>query len=119
MKERRKVAIPHKKSAEILSKKSHAESIGQLANIGGVVYRVIGLYEDQGNQSSVASIPFSTLQTIYNKGNKFNNTTFTTENLTGEGTNKIFEKEYRKVITADHRFDLEGESTIWVWNRFT
>ena len=119
VKERRKVIILHKKSAEILFKKSHTEPVGQFVNVGGVAYRVAGLYEDQGAQSSVAFIPFSTLQTIYNKGDKLNNIIFTTKNLTSEEANKTFEKEYRKVIAANHRFDPEDEGAIWIWNRFT
>ena len=119
VKERRKVIILHKKSAEILFKKSHTEPVGRFVNVGGVAYRVAGLYEDQGDQSSVAFIPFSTLQTIYNKGDKLNNIIFTTKNLTSEEANKTFEKEYRKVIAATHRFDPEDEGAIWIWNRFT
>lgn len=119
VKERRKVIILHKKSAEILFKKSHTEPVGQFVNVGGVAYRVAGLYEDQGDQSSVAFIPFSTLQTIYNKGDKLNNIIFTTKNLTSEEANKTFEKEYRKVIAANHRFDPEDEGAIWIWNHFT
>ena len=119
IKERRKVIILHKKSAEILFGKSHTEPVGRFVNAGGVAYQVAGLYEDQGDQSSVAFIPFSTLQTIYNKGDKLNNIIFTTKNLTSEETNEAFEKEYRKVIAANHRFDPEDEGAIWIWNRFT
>ena len=36
-------------------------------------------------------VPFSTLQTIYNKGDKLNNIIFTTKNLTSEEANKTFE----------------------------
>lgn len=79
IKERRKVIILHKKSAEILFGKSHTEPVGRFVNAGGVAYQVAGLYEDQGDQSSVAFIPFSTLQTIYNKGDKLNNIIFTTK----------------------------------------
>ena len=119
IKERRKVIILHKKSAEILFGKSHTEPVGRFVNAGGVAYQVAGLYEDQGDQSSVAFIPFSTLQTIYNKGDKLNNIIFTTKNLTSEEANEAFEKEYRKVIAANHRFDPEDEGAIWIWNRFT
>ena len=117
IKERRKVIILHKKSAEILFGKSHTEPVGRFVNAGGVAYQVAGLYEDQGDQSSVAFIPFSTLQTIYNKGDKLNN--IITKNLTSEEANEAFEKEYRKVIAANHRFDPEDEGAIWIWNRFT
>ena len=109
MKERRKVIILHKKSAEILFGKSRTEPVGQFVNAGGVAYRVVGLYEDQGDQSSLAFIPFSTMQTIYNKGDKLNNIIFTTKNLTSEAANETFEKEYRKVIAANHRFNPEDE----------
>ena len=119
VKERRKVIILHKKSAEILFGKSRTEPVGRFVNAGGVAYRVVGLYEDQGDQSSLAFIPFSTMQTIYNKGDKLNNIIFTTKNLTSEAANETFEKEYRKVIAATHRFDPEDEGAIWIWNRFT
>lgn len=109
MKERRKVIILHKKSAEILFGKSHTEPVGQFVNAGGVAYQVAGLYEDQGDQSSMAFIPFSTMQIIYNKGDKLNNIIFTTKNLTSEEANEAFEKEYRRVIAANHRFDPEDE----------
>lgn len=119
IKERRKVIILHKKSAEILFGKSHTDPIGQFVNAGGVAYQVAGLYDDQGDQSSSAYIPFTTLQTIYNKGNKLNNIIFTTKGLTNEASNEAFEKEYRKAIAANHRFDPEDNSAIWIWNRFT
>ena len=102
VKERRKVIILHKKSAEILFGKSRTEPVGRFVNAGGVAF-----------------IPFSTMQTIYNKGDKLNNIIFTTKNLTSEAANETFEKEYRKVIAANHRFDPEDEGAIWIWNRFT
>lgn len=117
--ERRKVIILHNKSAEILFGKSHTEPIGQFVNAGGVVYQVVGLYKDQGDQSSTAYIPFSTLQTIYNKGDKLNNIIFTTKNLTSIESNEAFEKRYRKAIAGNHRFDPTDEGAIWIWNRFT
>ena len=62
---------------------------------------------------------FSTLQTIYNKGDKLNNIIFTTKNLHSIESNEAFEKEYRKAIATNHRFDPTDESAIWIWNRFT
>lgn len=119
IKERRKTIILHKKSAETLFGKSHTEPVGQFVNAGGVVYQVAGIYEDQGDQSSVAFIPFSTLQSIYNKGERLNTIIFTTKNLTSIEDNEAFEKEYRKVIGANHRFDPTDNGAIWIWNRFT
>ena len=120
LKERRKVIILHKKSAEILFNKTHTNPLGQFVNANGVAYQVIGIYNDQGDQgSSDAYIPFSTLQTIYNKGDKLNNIIFTTKNLNSIEGNDAFEAEYRKVLAANHRFDPTDNSAIWIWNRMT
>ena len=118
--ERRKVMVLHRKSAEVLFGKAHVEPLGKFVNAGGVAYQVVGLYDDEGNsEPSTAFIPFSTLQTIYNKGNKLNNIVFTTKGLDTEEANEAFEADYRKVIGANHRFDPTDDGAIWVWNRFT
>lgn len=120
LRERRKVAVLHTKTAEILFNKSKTEPIGQFVNSGGVAYQVVGLYTDQGDRaSSDAYIPFTTLQTIYNKGDKLNNIIFTTKNLETKKSNEAFEKRYRKVLAANHRFDPEDDGAIWIWNRLT
>lgn len=120
MKERRKVIVLHKKSAEILFGKTHDEPIGQFVNAGEVAYRVVGLYEDSGDrESNEAYIPFTTLQLIYNKGDKLDNLIFTTKNLNSIEANNAFDDEYRKAIAANHRFDPTDTSAIWIWNRFT
>lgn len=117
--ERRKVIILHKKTAEILFKDAE-KAIGKFVNAGGVAYHVTGLFADQGDRDArEAYIPFSTLQLIYNKGDKLNNITFTTRGLDTEEINKTFEQEYRKVLGAHHRFDPTDDSAIWIWNRFT
>ena len=85
-----------------------------------VVYQVVGLYNDKGDSGdSDAYIPFSTLQTIYNKGDKLNNLIMTTKNLETIEANEKFETYYRKVLGANHRFDPTDHSAIWIWNRFT
>lgn len=120
LKERRKVIILHKKTAEILFDKTHTEPIGLFVNANGIAYQVVGIYNDQGDrEASEAYIPFSTLQTIYNKGEQLNNIIFTTKNMETIESNEAFEKNYRKVIGANHRFDPKDDGAIWIWNRFT
>ena len=120
IKERRKVIILHRKSADVLFGKAHVDPIGQFVNAGGVSYQVAGIYGDDGSsEPSSAFIPFSTLQTIYNKGNKLNSIAFTTKGLDSEESNEQFEEDYRRVIASNHRFDPTDDGAIWVWNRFT
>lgn len=64
-------------------------------------------------------IPFSTLQIVYNKGDKLNNLLFTIKDLDTEEANEAFEADYRAVIGAHQRFDKTDEGALWIWNRFT
>lgn len=118
--ERRKVIVLHRKTAEILFDATHTNPIGQFVNAGNVVYQVVGIYTDKGDSGdSDAYIPFSTLQTIYDKGDKLDNLIMTTKNLNTIAANEQFEAHFRKVIGANHRFDPTDSGAIWIWNRFT
>ena len=120
IRERRKSIILHRKSADVLFDKTHTDPLGKFVNAGGVAYQVVGIYDDEGSsEPSSAFIPFTTLQTIYNKGNDVNSIIFTTKGLTTEESNEQFEADYRRVIGANHRFDPTDEGAIWLWNRFT
>ena len=120
IRERRKSIVLHRKSADVLFGKTHTDPLGKFVNAGGVAYQVVGIYDDEGSsEPNSAFIPFSTLQTIYNKGNDLNSIIFTTKGLTTEESNEQFEADYRRVIGANHRFDPTDEGAIWLWNRFT
>ena len=120
IRERRKSIVLHRKSADVLFGKTHTDPLGKFVNAGGVAYQVVGIYDDEGSsEPNSAFIPFSTLQTIYNKGNDLNSIIFTTKGLTTEESNEQFEADYRRVIGANHRFDPTDDGAIWLWNRFT
>lgn len=120
IRERRKVIIIHEKAAEILFPGKPESAIGQFVNAGKVAYQIVGFYNDPYDQDTrYAYIPFTTLQTIYNKGNRLNNISFTTKGLETLEDNEAFESEYRKVIGNNRRFDPNDRSAIWIWNRFT
>lgn len=70
IKEKRKVILLHEKTVEMLFGKKDANVIGKYVNASGLAYQVIGVYTDMGNYSPSAYIPFTTLQLIYNKGDK-------------------------------------------------
>ena len=103
----------------MLFKKDADKAIGKFVNANGVVYQVVGLFTDKGSFQPNAFIPFTTLQLIYNKGDKLNNLIFMTQGLDTEEKNEIFEKEYRKAIGVHHRFTADDKGAIWMWNRFT
>lgn len=117
LKERRKVIVLNKKTTELLFGKK--DPMGKFVLANGIAYKVVGLYSDQGDSDSREGyIPFTTLQLIYNKGDKLNNLFFTTKNLTTEEANEEFIANFRKTINANHRVDPTDNGALWVWNRF-
>ena len=118
--ERRKGIVLHERTAEILFSPSHTEPLGQFVKAGNVVYQVVGIYSDQGNdQNSPAYIPLSTLQLIYGKGTSLNRIVTTTQGLDTEESTETFEKDYRKALSAIHDFDPDDQSAVYIRNRFT
>ena len=117
--ENRKIAVINERSVKSLFKHG-AKPIGKMLNMGGVMFRVVGIYKDKGNSSGQdVYIPFSTLQLVYNKGDKLNNILMTIKDLDTKEANEAFEKDYRTAIAAHQRFDKTDEGAIWMWNRFT
>ena len=99
IKEKRKVILLHEKTVEMLFGKKDANVIGKYVNASGLAYQVVGVYTDMGNYSPSAYIPFTTLQLIYNKGDKLETLVFLTQNLSTEKANEDFEKQYRQALS--------------------
>lgn len=115
----RKVAVINKRSVATLFKKGQS-ALGQMLNMGGVMFRVVGVYEDRGNESGQdVFVPFTTLQTIYSKGDDVGSLLFTVKGLDTPEENEAFEEKYRSAIAAHQRFDATDRNAIWIWNRFT
>ncbi len=114
----RKVIVINERSRKVIFPKNDA--LGKDIKVGDVMYHVVGVYKDRGNeQNSTAYIPFTTAKAIYAKGDTIDNLILTTKGLNTEKANNDFEKSYRKVIAEHHKFDPDDKSGIWIWNRFT
>ncbi|MGP1624007.1 ABC transporter permease [Bacteroides heparinolyticus] len=119
IREKRKVTILNERSVKTLFKHG-AKPLGKMLNMGGVMFQVVGVYKDKGNSGGQdVFVPFSTLQTVYNKGDKLNNILMSIKDLNTEEENKVFEADYRAAIGAHQRFDKTDDGAIWIWNRFT
>lgn len=117
--EKRKVAVINERSVKSLFKHG-ATPLGKMLNMGGVMFQVVGVYKDKGNTGGQdVYIPFSTLQLVYNKGDKLNNILMTIKDLNTVEENEAFEADYRTAIGAHQRFDKTDDGAIWIWNRFT
>ncbi|MBO7601651.1 MAG: ABC transporter permease [Bacteroidaceae bacterium] len=118
IRERRKIIVLHKNTAELLFK--HTKPMGKYVKAGNTNYQVAGIYNDQGNdQNAPAYIPFTTLQQIFNKGNHVNLIVATTEGLDTQEKSDVFETEYRKKLAGIHDFDPNDKSALYISNRLT
>lgn len=62
---------------------------------------------------------FTTLRTMYNRGDDVGNIEFTFHGLQTEQNNENFEKQYKARLNKNHRAAPDDEEAVWVWNRFT
>lgn len=118
MEGKRKSIVLHSKTADVLYGKA-ADAVGQTLRCGSMVYEVVGVYSDDNSIGSPnAYIPFSTLQLIYQKGDRVDNITISTKGLDSEKANNDFEASYRKAMGRKHSFHSDDLSAIWINNRF-
>lgn len=120
IRDRRKVLVIAENQAKELVPHNPRSLLGQNIKVGNMTFTVIGIeQEDQSRMSTDVHVPFTTLQTIYNRGNSVGRIAFTFHGLETEAENEAFEKQYRATINRQHRAAPDDEEAIWIWNRFT
>ena len=120
IRDRRKVVVMPENQARELLPNAPQRLIGKMVKVGDIAFTVVGLeQEDKSRMSTEAIVPFTTLQTIYNRGNDVGRINFTFHGLDTEADNEAFEERYRATINRNHRAAPDDEEAIWVWNRFT
>lgn len=111
----RKVIVLSPRMAEVLFPKGNA--LGQYVKAGGLMWQVIGIYNDDDKSSNApAYIPFTTARTLYNKGYGFSSFSFTLQGVVSQEANEQFEKNFRAVMARLHRFDPTDTNAIGLWN---
>ena len=120
IRDQRKVLIISENQARELIPGNPRSLLGKVVKVGEMAYTVAGIEkEDKSRMSTEITVPFSTLQTIYNRGNHVGRITFTFHGLETEADNEAFEKRYRATINRQHLAAPDDEDAIWIWNRFT
>ena len=116
---RKVVVMPESAAENLLKRGTGTETlIGQYINVGNLAFKVVGITKSdrmRGNNQLYA--PFTTVKTVYGKGEEVGTISFTTKGLTTEKANEAFEKQYKSAINLRHRASPDDERAIWVWNR--
>ena len=116
----RKVLVISDDHAKELQPRNIASLIGKHVKLGDLSFQIIGIYKnDQSGMNMDFYSPFTTVRTIYGRGDKADNIIFSFKGLKTEQDNEAFEKKYRARINANHSAAPDDENAIWIWNRFT
>ena len=118
MKERRKVIALWQTQAKELAH-DYLSLVGRDVKVGDLVFKVIGIVkDDKQQQNNDAFIPYTTLKTIYAKGDEAGNIQFEIKGLVTEEQNKEFERNYRAHLNIQHDAAPDDESAVYIWNRY-
>lgn len=118
MKEQRKNVVLSRSQAKELYK-DYRSLVGKNVKISNLNFQVVGIYkDDESRNNTEAFIAYSTIKTIYAKGDDAGSLEFTIKNLKTKEDNKQFEKNYRASINNNHQAAPDDERTIWLWNRY-
>ena len=118
MKEQRKNVVLSRSQAKELCKDYHS-LVGKNVKISNLNFQVVGIYkDDESRNNTEAFIAYSTIKSIYAKGDDAGSLEFTIKNLKTQEDNEQFEKNYRASINNNHQAAPDDERTIWLWNRY-
>ena len=118
MKEQRKNVVLSRSQAKELCK-DYRSLVGKNVKISNLNFQVVGIYKDDESRNNTdAFIAYSTIKTIYAKGDDAGSLEFTIKNLKTREDNEQFEKNYRASINNNHQAAPDDERTIWLWNRY-
>ena len=118
MKQQRKVMILTETQAKELAT-DILSLVGRNVKVGDLAFKIVGIEQDnKQRQNNTAVVPYTTLKTIYAKGDNAGDIEFAINNLETEQANEDFAKSYRTSINSNHDAAPDDESTIFIWNKF-
>ena len=118
MKEQRKNVVLSRSQTKELCK-DYRSLVGKNVKISNLNFQVVGIYKDDESRNNTdAFIAYSTIKTIYAKGDDAGSLEFTIKNLKTKEDNEQFEKNYRASINNNHQAAPDDDRTIWLWNRY-
>ena len=120
MREMRKVLVVSEDQAKELLPHQPQNLIGQHVNVSGIAFNVVGILKaDQSRMSSEVFTSFTTLRSMYNRGDRVGTLQFSFHGLNSMKQNEDFEGQYRARLNKNHRAAPDDEESVGIWNRFT
>ena len=118
--QKRKVLVLSEDDAKELMPNGTERIIGQYVDVDSLAFCVVGVYKaDRSGMNTSAYTAFTTIRTIYNKGDEVGSIVFSFKGLDTQEANDAFETQYRARINGNHSAAPDDEGSVWIWNRFT
>ncbi len=113
--EKRKIAVIGKKVVKVLF--GGTKPIGKYITINGIKYKVVGIYDDIGDEDETKTIyiPISTAQIAYGGGNRIHRLMLTVGDASLEESLAI-QEEIHSMLASKHVFSKEDKRAVWIFN---
>lgn len=120
IREERKTLVVSEDQAKELMPKDISLLLGKFVNVGGIAFKVVGIYKgNKYERNSDVLTAYTTLKTMYGKGDEVGNIEFTIHGLPTLQDNERFEDKYIRRLNANHDIAPDDRGGIWVWNRYS
>ena len=92
-------------------------AIGKEINVGGIVYKIVGVYRDTGHETEmrVIYLPVTTAQKVYSGTETLHQLMFTVGDLSVEES-KALENEVRVALAQQLQFDPKDRKALYLFN---
>ncbi len=96
---------------------AEGNAIGEMISIGGITYKVVGVYKDIGGEEEMRTlyIPITTAQKVYAGTENIHQLMFTVDGLSVEETNQLTDV-IRKDLARQLQFDPSDRRAMYVFN---
>lgn len=115
----RKVIVLSKDQAKELDR-NYKNLVGRYIKVNNMMFLVVGIYKgDESGQNTDAYSAFTTVSTIYGRGDEADRIEFAFKGLETHVENEAFEAQYRRRLNANHDVAPDDDNAVWLWNRYT
>ncbi|MEZ4849708.1 MAG: ABC transporter permease [Bacteroidia bacterium] len=95
----------------------HEDPIGKYININGIAFKVVGVFEDEGQEgeTEILYLPITTAQRIFNGANRINRILLTVGDADLEESIKIAD-EIKELMAQRHNYDVNDPKASFIVN---
>lgn len=115
------VCLGDKTAQDLIGKGNDPKTlVGQYINIGAFSYKVVGIFDmPEDNSMVTVYAPYTTINTIYNKGKRIEQISFSVKGIGTVEAAEDLEKRYRTSVNIHHKAAPDDRRTVRIQNSFT